>query len=337
MKFLACLCSLFFGFAPFGPLAADTPVVWPEEWVHAYERFERFREVRQEEWPHHSLFIDSRGRLETKKPSEDKTLVVFYNGAKVLGRAVEKSFAPFDYYLSERRYAVYVRVWTPYGYQSLGPILWLSPKKVEGGSGMRSPFQWVPVAAPEEPSRWWPNQRGLDFLDFHILPDGHPDEIYENNLRVTPSCRLQADLFGRIRLDIPPETAPYLSSLHWRVFRNGQLVEDGPVQRTERYEPEPAASGKYLAFIAIEGPEGILPVSNFVRYYLWPEEWPDGRLRIHPKPEHFPNGKHKPRALTGPPHHAWRYLHDWQRGAPWLDVTGGEWKTIREQAIRLEE
>jgi hypothetical protein len=261
---------------------------WPQNWVETYRKFETFLAEQARYVPASGLEILPDGTILHAIPLSDKSAnrpgISFYqNGSQVLdmvaggtlfGEARKRIFR-------SGTYAAGMHYAGAAGYQFLCPLVWFqiySPKTEENSTSREQDSLRVRMIDPPQPAEdYWPNKRMLRFLDFHIFPNRHRDDVYKKNSRVTPDVVLSVTNSGaivRAKLDEPLERL-----LRWWIYQNGRLIEHGTAEAEIRREPlrEP---GSYIAFVGVDGPQGFMPVSNVLKFPLFPEK--DGKMAVLP-------------------------------------------------------
>jgi len=256
--------------------SAQSMDAWPAGWKQSYLRFQRFIETRNKHWPASQLTVDPKGKVTCKKPdfitTKQGNYVVYEHGCLLLQRGCNSSFS-LPQLFTAGTYTMYFQSVTELGYQYFPPLLHI--KITEDDYGVKT----CQMLDPKEEENHWPNRRGLLFIDFNTLSARLAVYIYTHNYKTNPSILLQVDHqanLHRKKLDNP--NAERL--LRWRIYHNGKLKESGPATGIT-VKPSTYGPGSYLAFLAIEGPQGWMPVSNLADYYIHPEKTksPDSLIR----------------------------------------------------------
>ncbi|CAN5347723.1 hypothetical protein BH23VER1_BH23VER1_20840 [soil metagenome] len=235
---------------------------WPAAWREAYAHFQDFIRLREHVWPQSHLEISEDGDVtsaDSLSVQWRQSFSFFRDGEERLSRTrtathLTKLFRPADYQAC-------VEVLTPLGYQHLPPLL-----HVRGVADETGAVRWISSPAPEGDGRW-PNWRGLLFLDFHVMPASrNPNDIHDQNSRVSPAVRLQVDRDAVLRRPLFGDES-FEDPLHWRIYRRGELRESGKASGAAQYACD-FGPGFHLAFLAVVGPDGFLPVSNLVPFFV---------------------------------------------------------------------
>ena len=270
---------------------------WPESWANAYRRFERFSADRDKFMPSGKLEISPRGEItyqEEIATEWDKNAVLdFYrDGDNFLGSG--KTSALFSDGRSRRfppaKYAVRLHVAKPGNIQNLYPLTWFEtyrdPRARERGETNGEPLiRHIP--APEPAEDFWPYERLLKFIDFTRWKSSSPAPKDVIQKILSPSIAFTLGPTGvltREKLDEPLEKL-----LHWRIYRDGRLIERGPAADVIRF-PIEWGPGVYQVFVGVEGPGGFMPVSQPLQFPLFPEK--NGGLAVFPSmtnPTGFPD------------------------------------------------
>lgn len=239
---------------------------WPESWQQSYKRFQSFIDTRDRIWPNSNLSITSKGKvtysLREFQAKKHHSYNIYNEGFSRLSRNSKGHFEITKIF-EEGNYLIDIKAHTKIGYQHFPPLLQLTINRNESGEK-----QCLITATPDNDSLW-PNWRALSFIDYHTLKGHHSSLIYEENKRVTPSISLKVDHQAQLRRPLlHDENAE--KALRWRIYHKGKLAESG-VAKKELIKPCNYGTGYHLAFLCIEGPQGMMPVSNIVTYYVQPE------------------------------------------------------------------
>lgn len=250
---------------------------WPDSWVDAYQRFEAFIDAKERLW--------------------QRSEITFSDGQIFHGvRSVETSRERVRLFRYHNRflnaYAVCGRSSSVIGYQHHLPIVWYrelnETMDVTNGASINPGAKYEIIPPPQSPSAYWPNERLLLFLDFHVFPGNNPNDILKENSKITPSVHLLVHDDGtveRSRL----EDQEMEALLEWRLYFDGKLVEDRSGASRSRLSTF-RGTGNYKVMIGVEGPSGFMPVSNIVDYPLFAEGADNGV--VYPKvtnPNGFPD------------------------------------------------
>lgn len=250
---------------------------WPDGWVEAYERFERFIAGRNATWPSSGLEISEDGTIThavrvAESRSESAYFYLFHHGREVLAVIMADKLGDRYPYLPGN-YVAAIRVSTASGYQYLYPLVSFEIVKPppdallpEPGS---FPFRIRVQPPPADPESVWPNERFLHFLDFDIFPHGHPWSIEKQNSKVAPPVTLTLDNHGHVERELVKE-ANAERLLRWRIYRNGRLVRRDSAAGITRADLD-VGPGTYQACVGVEGPGGFMPVSNILEFPMFPD------------------------------------------------------------------
>ena len=206
--------------------------------------------------------------------TEHLTLCIYRRGRPILGRLLKESstenlIADDRYrFQAPGPYATYIESCGPLGYQTHFPIVWIETHQAAGPAG--STLQIRATKAPGPGESVWPNEQSQLFKDFHVFPNINPNKIYEANSKVTPPALLRVTHKGVIKRETLFEPAVE-ELLHWRVYHEGRLIEEGPAAGMKTFDPK-SGVGSYVAWIGVVGPNGFMPVSNLLEYPLFPTD-----------------------------------------------------------------
>lgn len=274
----------------------DLPSEWPESWRAGYERFERFRVERERGRRETMIDIEPQGvvwRNPVKNdPGRNVSIELFHRGANAFG--ITKDIASGDY-------AACVRFATLLGYQYLPPIIWFRVR-VEGErryffeNGER---RFERLSAPEPAGDFWPNERMLAWLDYQILPGGHPADIRSENKKVQPALFLQVDRDGTIHYETDLIQA-HPDVLKWHIYRDGKLAHRGPVSPESTF-PLADEMGVYQVMAGLDGPNGFFPTSNLLTFVLGPSDDGGSELVFRGESARDPDSPEWFRACHQPP------------------------------------
>jgi len=253
---------------------------WPEDWISAYQRFEKFVATQNENVPETDVTISPTGVITSDLPdSVDRetftTAVFFQEGVDILEMGLKGQF------LNGRRegtYAICLRTTGKLvGYQYVHPLRWfqVEPAKAVGDRSRRGTVRMIEQPQPEMDN--WPNDRLLRYHDFQVLPHNNPLEFIRVNKKVSPKITLavtNAGIIQRQKLDDAHEKL-----LRWRIYFNGHVVEKDAATGDLQHAVA-QGMGSYVAFVGVEGPNGFMPVSNFLQFPLFPEL--DGHMAVVP-------------------------------------------------------
>lgn len=255
------LCSISMGWS------AETMDTWPAGWKQTYLRFQNFITTRKQHWPSSGLVVDKQSRVLYKNPDfiapKKGGYVVYEYGTQI--REGRNHGTPLTQTFTKGTYTLYYKSVTELSYQYFPPLLRI--KISEDANGVKT----TKTLDTKDELNYWPNSRGLLFIDFNTLSSRLAHNIYIHNYKTNPSILLQVDHQANLRrkkLDSPDAER----LLHWRIYHNGILKESGPAKDIT-LKSSTYGVGSYLAFLAIEGPDGFMPVSNFAEYYIHPIEY----------------------------------------------------------------
>jgi hypothetical protein len=261
---------------------------WPQTWKETYHRFENYNAACEKSFSRPNLEILPDGRIfHTVQLFRDRAehldVVTYRNGygAGWGGRDPETPLFSNNgaRWYPPGIYAATLMSCGMAGYQNLYPMVWFEVLPGEPG---RDGHQTGDLAVrmvepPAKTDEVWPNERLLKFLDFHVFPNHNPTEIYKKNAKVSPCVTLGLTNSGTITRD---KLEPSLEKLlHWRIFHNGHLIEGGSANNSSQFNAD-RGPGTYQAFVGLEGPNGFMPVSNFLQFPLFPEK--SGKNAVFP-------------------------------------------------------
>ena len=246
------------------------PETWPNGWKKAYTRFQSFVNIRSKTWPKSTLGIDANGILSFKplpviQQGRHAGILTYHSGYTQPVSFSGKPLSLTRRYSQNGIISACVRGFTDVGYQHFGPLIRVSMKKNAQGIPVFS------LIKEEKHDTYWPNWRGLLFIDFQTLGKQHPTLIYEKNTRVSPAISLKVDHQGNLRRKALPNASAE-QALSWRIYHKGKLKEKGTASNQVKKNCGSQA-GHYIAWLAIEGPDGMMPVSNIVTFYIYPEKY----------------------------------------------------------------
>ena len=243
---------------------------WPDGWEISYQRFQQFIEAREKFWPSSDIKIGQDGTVSFTDPKLDDPssscgFHIYRNGYADLACRPCTPFKFTDKHTTEQEYAICINGYSKLGYQHYPPILWVRVSKSNDGQKQCIPFQ------PDHEEDRWPNWRGLSFKDFNAMkPPSHSLNIHETNRRVNPTISLKIDHQAQIHHEKFP-SAVNNKSLHWRIYHNGKRVKQINASGNSPSNGN-FGSGHYLIFLAVNGPHGYMPVSNYLTYYIYSEK-----------------------------------------------------------------
>lgn len=248
--------------------AQSDPSNWPEGWERAYLRFQAFADARDAYWPSSKLALGADGLLTFEKPAPVAEKSVcgmqpFRKGYTRLASYYNSTLDLSKSFKEPQLISICVRGMTRHGYLHFPPLLHVQFDQGEDGKFTKK------VVEIKDEEDLWPNWRGFQFEDFHEMAFRHGSSLYESNRRVVPEVRLQIDKKAGIRRVTPLE-ADNEQLLIVRIYRNGKRIDprvapSGSITRGD-YGP-----GHYMVFFSLEGPDGYMPVSNFLTYFIYPE------------------------------------------------------------------
>lgn len=260
---------------------------WPPSWASAYRRFEKFIETGNTHLPASNLQVQEDGSIETSAPSADvkngqREVAVYKYG---LGRsAYLQTKGENKYFLRILQpgmvYPVVLKSLTSLGYQYAYPFKWITTKE-ENLVGGKTQTVIKETNPPEDPESVWPNERLFHFLDFNVFPKITPYDLLETNNKVRPWMRLAVTNDGTVYRQ--KFEAALEKHLRWRIYRDGELIEKGPLTADTAIRRFFDRTGDYQVFVGLEGPSGFMPVSNQMNFPLFPDE--QGGLCVYPKAE----------------------------------------------------
>lgn len=250
---------------------------WPESWIAAYQRFDTYNAERARRDLPSGLEISPNGAVTMTSlslPSGHARagLATFESGhgSRAGGMGGASLFAEGrDRFYPAGQYSGIVYVTGLTGYQHLYPILWFEIQYQPSVGGQPAKPVVIPKEPPPDPDAVWPNERLFKFLDFHVFPKRHPDDILVANSRVSPSVVLRLTNTGEIHREaLAPELEKLLC---WRIYCNGRLIEKGKAGGVLSYQAA-RGPGTYQAFLGVEGPQGFFPLSNLLEFPLFPDK-----------------------------------------------------------------
>jgi hypothetical protein len=257
---------------------------WPESWRQAYARFEAYIATHAQYWQPSCLMIQPDGSIQHAvqiypERTQHLGLDIYQDGCLRLSLSVNKSANVLDQSrLEPGNYFAVLRSASSIGYQYHYPACWFSVLEHPAADSNRVTLSVKVSPPPAEEETFCPNKRMLLFSNFNILPHHFPHDLHLKNNKVVPSIVLRLDNQGGVhRAALASPEAEAL--LRWRVYRQGRLVDQSSATNSLLYTPS-AGAGLYVVMIVIEGPHGVMPVSNVMEYPLFPE--PDGGCAIIP-------------------------------------------------------
>jgi hypothetical protein len=258
-----------------GVRGAEFPVSWPEGWKSACGQFEKFIEEQNRYLPAAGLEFFADGTILTNLPQQKRSSIVFYRGgSEILSMGVaDRLFSNGrESMFSSGDYIAFLQSVAGGRYETLYPFVAFRVERSEDQNHPR--IRMLNPSSPADAS--WPNERLQRFFDFHIFPKRHRDDIYKKNSRISPDIVLSITPSGTI---IREKLEPVLEkNLIWHIYRNGHLVEFGPAGGDLRHALR--KPGDYVAFVGIDGPGGFMPVSNCLRFPLFPAK--SGGVEVFP-------------------------------------------------------
>ena len=256
---------------------------WPDGWVEAYGHFERFIAGRNATWPSSGLEISEDGTIShavrvAKSRSESAYFYLFHHGWDILAVQVADHLGDHYSYIPGN-YVAAIRVSTASGYQYIYPLVSFEIVKPPPDALLPEPggfpFRIRVQPPPADPESAWPNERLLQFLDFHIFPrdprlgPDHPWRIEKRNNKVAPPVTLTLDNHGHVERELVKE-ANAEQLLRWRIYHNGWLVRRDSAAGITRADLD-VGPGTYQACVGVEGPGGFMPVSNILEFPMFPD------------------------------------------------------------------
>lgn len=255
--------------------ASSSYAGWPQSWVDAYERFQRFITAKDQYFPGSDLKFGEDGKSvhSVRWPSsttERIEIEIYKNGLEVWGLSKSQGLEPdtLRMFPTGHRFTAVMKSCGGLGYQFLYPFAWFETVDAAKKPGAQPVRQVRMIPAPVPAEDYWPNERISRFRDFHVLPHNNPKDILAKNDKVTPSISLRVDNNGQILRNIlPPELEKLLT---WRIYRDNKLIHKGPAanQAARQAGDKP---GEYHVMVGIDGPKGFMPVSNLLRFPLFPQ------------------------------------------------------------------
>jgi hypothetical protein len=196
-------------------------------------------------------------------------------GTNILDEEIHQYFPPGTYA------AALHTCGSPVGYQFVHPLKWFQIESAKRGDHRDARTEGHRSIRPTEPAQpateSWPNDRLLQFWDFQVFPHVNPQKFYGDNNKVSPKLIIAVTKAGVIQREKLDEALEKL--LHWRIYYNGRLVEQGSAT-DDLHHAAARGVGTYAAFVGVEGPNGFMPVCNFLQFPLFPER--DGSLVVLP-------------------------------------------------------
>jgi hypothetical protein len=259
------------------PTPAPTPTV-ASEWNESYKRFASFIESRKANWPQSGLTISPTGVVDfTLTVAESRTehigLDIYHGGVRVLSTLLPTAeardlfnrknfFLPGDY-------IIYLQSSGVIGYQTHFPLVYFKVEETPAEAARRSPAPRVQViAAPEKPERLWPNEQMQLFRDFQTFGGKNPDEIHKGNDKVARPILLSVTKSGTVKRQIVPDSGAE-ALLSWRIYHDGRLVDSSAAAGQDSYSVKQGV-GSYAICLVVNGPHGVMPVSNLLEFPLFP-------------------------------------------------------------------
>lgn len=252
----------------------------PASWLEAYERLNRFIDAKQEHWPNSHLNITRDGTVDycltNNQANTRLSMDVIEFGARGGGWTLVRNIKTAPGSLNDKTIRLNPGIYA--GSMSLSgkfcePIVWFEvtyADKLSVSKKSKSDRIFTEIAPPLEPHLVWPNQRINYFIDLHALStEFSRREILRENNVVQPSAVLRIRNDGVLERELF-EGANYESSLRWYVYRYNELI----VNRSASGETDlkiDTGYGSYRAFLCVEGLDGVLPVSNILRFPLFPK------------------------------------------------------------------
>ena len=275
--------------------ANNTNITWPKNWIEDLNRFEQYRIKRQKYWPSSHLFFSQGGDTNhsIRLPKIENvnigcTLNFYHKGKKFLG------ITPGQVFSNGRKslfppgiYAANMQTTGWLGYQSHHPIVWfkvmpMDPAQLTGGS-RDNKIELLDLPANEE--SYYPNQRLVDYQDFHIFIGNstyktgrNPSGLKKKNHFSRPSVLLSLEPSGAISRDLFAN--PNMEKLLiYRIYRDGRLLPDVKASGLTKLMVGQEA-GTYLVMLGLSSPKGFFPISNFCEFPLFKET--DGTFSVIP-------------------------------------------------------
>ncbi len=269
---------------------------WPITWKDTYLRFEAFIQDREKYWGHYDLeFLeDGQGLYFARYIGEERRVGLQveanYAGRYLISTKDCRLKLPTEYFehFNSMKISATLKLGTELGYQYGLPVVWyeITPKKGARRSNAElstEGYSYRKLELDGEDTKLYPNNRILLFYDYHILPGGHPWDIYGENQRISPNIHITVDNQGLIERNVlEDESAERL--LRWVVYKDGELIVDRPVEGEVAFTPD-TVPASYVAFVSVMGPSGYMPVSNVLLYPLFPTTsgssslWPEDKNR----------------------------------------------------------
>jgi hypothetical protein len=168
-------------------------------------------------------------------------------------------------------YSAHVKTASAIGYQHHDPKIWFKLLEIDNGGEPNKGFKIVQLEDDPYGETRIPNLRLTNFRDFHVFTGSrNPNDIRKKNKLLIPPVDLRiienrsVEASGLDRLEQMPK-------LFWWIYRDGHLIDRMPVDDSRRLTVDEGI-GNYYTFIAVEGPNGFMPVSNIVNFPLFPKK-----------------------------------------------------------------
>jgi len=258
---------------------------WPESWRQAYARFEAYIATHAQYWQPSGLMIQPDGSIQHAvqiypERTQHLGLDIYQDGCLRLSLSVNKSANVLDQDRLEpgNYFAVLRSASSIIGYQYHSPACEFSVLDRAEADSTRVTRIVKMRPSPADDKTFWPNERMLLFSNFHALQNPFSQRLQFKNSKVVPAIELRLDNRGGVHR-AAPASPDAEALLRWRVYRQGRLVDQSSATNRLLYTPS-AGAGLYVVMLVIEGPNGVMPVSNVMEYPLFPE--PDGGCAIIP-------------------------------------------------------
>lgn len=252
----------------------------PESWQKSYDRLNRFIATKKEYWPNSHLIFSSDGSFDFSLTNNELNSRLALNldelGARGGGWQLERVVNSVPDSLNDRSIRLNPGIYAA-SMRTLGkfnePIVWFEVKYSEKASVSRklaSDRVFHEIPPPRNPKSLWPNVRINYFVDLHASSNvSAKRNLFERNKIVTPSATLLIRNDGVIERELFKDPK-YEAIIRWYIYKNNELIVKQPAEDQNFIEIN-HGYGTYRAFLCYEGPEGILPVSNILRFPLFPD------------------------------------------------------------------
>lgn len=266
----------------------------PDAWAQSYKRLNNFVEYKQKNWPNSHLSIQKDGTVDYILPNDENTIRLALQldelGERGSGWQLSRVLKSANASLNDRSiklapgtYAFAVKSSTQFSQQYHEPIVWFEvthSEQVSAARNLKSDRIFREIPPPKAPSLLWPNQRINYFIDLASLTEKSiRTKLLVENTLITPNAKIRIRNDGIIERELFADPS-YELPLRWYIYKYNELIVNCAASGQTEFKID-YDFGTYRALLCVEGPDGILPVSNILHFPLFPDV--KGQLRCIPQ------------------------------------------------------